>query len=606
MKQTSLKQILAVLLLQLSLTASAQTPWKCDGRVIGTWSASEGASISTNLYTASFTPSGNVSYVNKPATANIGLNAIGFRKQDGFVYGIRYESSNANALIRIDSAGTMTNLGNISNMTGDAYYAGAVDVNGYLYVTRNSSPYTLYKVDVTTKTATSIGGTGRTFVDIAFDPLTNTLYGVSGATLYTIDINSGASTQVGSSYTGTMFGLFFTDGAELYGFHTSNVNSSSTPTTYYKINKATGTRTAAGSGPQATRADACSCPFRLSHTMKSKSNCMLAGQDSVFTIAITNITSSTQNATYDLTMDKRFSFTETAAQIQANIQAAFPGSSAVVTITSANGGTNNVISVNSISVPVTDPTPASFKLAWKAKATGFTSGEQILFQSVIDVPGNTLSLGADFSDDPLTAQLDDATTLTICVPTGGPLPVSITDFKGQLDQKNANLNWVTQQELNTQKFDVEKSFDGVNFSKVASVPAKPNTGIAMSYQYTDINVAGGSIVYYRLKAIDNDGNFRYSPVIILKVNATLGQTTIYPTAFTGRISVNTGVAVNSKVTISLSDAVGKKVAEKTTLINTGNNTITLDGLSQLQQGFYFVKIYNGEQLLETKRVIKLQ
>ncbi|UEG49991.1 hypothetical protein LK994_00700 [Ferruginibacter lapsinanis] len=137
MKQISTKQLLSLVLVFLAFNAFAQTPWKCDGRAIGTWSATEGYNVTTNLYTASFTPSGNVVYVNKTATTGIGLNAIGFRKQDGVVYGVRYLNGNNNALIRIDSAGTMTNMGNISGMPGDAYYAGACDVNGYLYVIRN-------------------------------------------------------------------------------------------------------------------------------------------------------------------------------------------------------------------------------------------------------------------------------------------------------------------------------------------------------------------------------------------------------------------------------------------------------------------------------------
>ncbi|UEG49990.1 T9SS type A sorting domain-containing protein [Ferruginibacter lapsinanis] len=462
----------------------------------------------------------------------------------------------------------------------------------------------MYKIDVTTRAATLIGSTNESFIDIAFDPLTNILYGTVGATLYTIDINNGTATQVGSSFTGSIFGLFFTDGAELYGFHTANINSNSATTTYYKINKIDGTRVSAGSGPQATRADACSCPFRLSHTLKTKAACMRPGQDTVFTVSLTNITTSFQSATFDLTMDKRFSFTETASQIQANVQSLFPGSSAVATISSVNGGTNNVISINSIKVPVTTSTPPSFNLAIKAKVSGFNAGEQILFQSVIDVPGNTLNLGADLSDDPLTAQLDDATTITICTPNNGPLPVSISDFKGQLNQSNAILNWTTQHELNTNKFEIERSFDGVDFDKLAELPAKASGGTATNYQYTDAYVYGGTIVYYRLKAIDNDGIFKYSSVVTLKMNGALSQTIVYPTSFSDFLSVYANIVKRGKITIYLSDAVGKKVAGKTALLETGSNTVTLNGLDKLQKGFYFVKIYNENEFVEIRKVIK--
>ncbi|MGG9971475.1 DUF6923 family protein [Ferruginibacter sp. SUN002] len=615
MKKNLTKAIVVFLLTFYVGNSFAQTPWKCDGRAIGTYNpGSNTFTDDTKLYSAVFDALGNVTYLDKPATTGIGLNALGFRKQDGFVYGIRYTNydGNLNHLCRIDSTGIIDDLGSVSGLiTNVQYFAGSFDLNGDLYATSGSgsSPYQLYKINVATKVATDLGTMPYRIIDMAFDPITNDLYATSsnltnnGGELLKIDLstNPATVTSVGS-FSVFMFGLFFADGNQLYGFGRSAEDNT---TSYYKLNKTNGSVTSAGDGPMATNADACSCPYRLSHSLLGKATCINVGEDAVFKVAITNITSAPQNTKFDLTLDKRFKFTESASQIQTNIQAAFPGSSAVVTISNANGGTNNVISISTITVPVTTSVPSTVSLAIKAGVLGFTPGEQIIFQSTISVPGDPLNLGTDVSDDPLTAQLDDATTLTICLPDEGPLPVSITDFKGQLNQGTANLSWKTNNELNTRKFEIERSFDGTSFAQLNVVAAK-GSNASSAYQFSDAGIPANAVVYYRLKIIDNDGSFKYTSIVVLKTDDIAKEAAIYPSPFNDRIAVTTNVETKGKVIVAITDAAGRKMTERSTTVEPGSNTVTLDGLGKLQEGFYFIQIYNNGKLISTKKTMKLQ
>ncbi|MDJ0807991.1 MAG: PEP-CTERM sorting domain-containing protein [Gammaproteobacteria bacterium] len=75
----------------------------------------------------------------------------------------------------------------------------------------------LYQLDVTTNTSTLLGNSGSAMFDIALDPITDVLYGVSGGgTLVSIDKTNASSTAIGG--TGSFInGLTFDSSGILYG-----------------------------------------------------------------------------------------------------------------------------------------------------------------------------------------------------------------------------------------------------------------------------------------------------------------------------------------------------------------------------------------------------
>ena len=98
------------------------------------------------------------------------------------------------------------------------------------------------------------------------------------------------------------------------------------------------------------------------------------------------------------------------------------------------------------------------------------------------------------------------------------VPLSLLEFKGSLQNDNAFLNWKTAAEENTQSFTIERSIDGRNYASIANVNAANTIGLHQ-YSFTDnkITSLGASVIYYRLKQIDNDGRFVYSKIIALSM-----------------------------------------------------------------------------------------
>ncbi|WP_256009855.1 exo-alpha-sialidase [Desertivirga xinjiangensis] len=85
-------------------------------------------------------------------------------------------------------------------------------------------------------------------------------------------------------------------------------------------------------------------------------------------------------------------------------------------------------------------------------------------------------------------------------PVQTTLPVNLKEYKAKLTNGLVQLSWETLDELNNEKFVVEKSHDGVNFDKLASIKPAPDN----RYQVTDFYPYGGSN-YYKLTQYDKDG-----------------------------------------------------------------------------------------------------
>jgi hypothetical protein len=95
--------------------------------------------------------------------------------------------------------------------------------------------------------------------------------------------------------------------------------------------------------------------------------------------------------------------------------------------------------------------------------------------------------------------------------TSQTLPSKLLSFQAVLEGKQVKINWGTTNEVNTDRFEIEKSSDGSNFSLAGTVPAK-NTVVYNSYLFIDKEVKEGT-AYYRLKMIDKDGQYIYSSVV---------------------------------------------------------------------------------------------
>jgi Secretion system C-terminal sorting domain len=173
--------------------------------------------------------------------------------------------------------------------------------------------------------------------------------------------------------------------------------------------------------------------------------------------------------------------------------------------------------------------------------------------------------------------------------TSTALPVSLTEFKAKSVSNKAILTWSTASETNNSGFDIEKSLDGTNFSKIDFVKGSGNSNILLSYISVDDNFT--QTAFYRLKQIDFDGKTEYSRIVQLEKTKS-GTIKIYPNPISNNANLNIEFASDSReiVDVTLMDVSGRIIFQNK--YDATSNLINIP-TQDLARGLYFVKVQNG-------------
>lgn len=178
--------------------------------------------------------------------------------------------------------------------------------------------------------------------------------------------------------------------------------------------------------------------------------------------------------------------------------------------------------------------------------------------------------------------------------TNAPLPVSLLSFNASLNNKLVNLDWSTANEVNAGAFELERSVNGKDFSRISFVVAK--NGVQNSYNFVDERAVAGTN-YYRLKMVDKDGSFKYSQIVSVKAKSE--GVAVFPNPVKANLTVQHEVAVKG-ATISVVDFAGKQVAAVN--VQAGATQTNLDA-SKFTPGSYMI-VFNNDGVKLTKQFVK--
>lgn len=189
-------------------------------------------------------------------------------------------------------------------------------------------------------------------------------------------------------------------------------------------------------------------------------------------------------------------------------------------------------------------------------------------------------------------------------PQQSTLPVKLISFSGSYRNQITALTWETENELNFNHFEVERSTNGTNYSLIGSKAATATVVTSrQSYSFgDDLGAVAGNVFYYRLKMVDKDGQFKYSNVIMIrKESKSINGITVNPNPVVGgmatvRFTANSTSIVNVRVM----DMSGKQVSQQQNKVYAGNNSVSINNLDRLQPGIYLLQMANGEELTTVK------
>lgn len=180
-----------------------------------------------------------------------------------------------------------------------------------------------------------------------------------------------------------------------------------------------------------------------------------------------------------------------------------------------------------------------------------------------------------------------------------PLPLDLLSFSGRYDNGNGVLSWVTANEKDMEGFQIMKSLDGIEFTKIGF---SPSLGTSGQYQFVDKNLIKGS--YYKLIPQDKKGNQTESRVIFIQtIGAQLSEISVYPNpganGFTLRLDgADSG---DAHLQLTMVGADGKEIFHQEGRLSELNNQNRL-GLDNLPNGVYILKINWNENTRHIKWV----
>ncbi len=190
-----------------------------------------------------------------------------------------------------------------------------------------------------------------------------------------------------------------------------------------------------------------------------------------------------------------------------------------------------------------------------------------------------------------------------------PLPVSLLDFRVEVNGENNLISWKTVFEQNNRGFELQRSENGIDFQKLEFIPSTAlmgNSQEEIKYSYTDIHVQDRSW-FYRLRQIDEDGRYSYSPVIVCKRNSLfscqLSGPFPNPVSNEFYLSIITNRKANCFMIIV--DEMGREVERKQLTFSAGSKKIIMKA-SGWPAGQYWICIYSAEGIcLDIKHLVRL-
>ncbi|MDB5267543.1 MAG: hypothetical protein JWP58_583, partial [Hymenobacter sp.] len=144
-----------------------------------------------------------------------------------------------------------------------------------------------------------------------------------------------------------------------------------------------------------------------------------------------------------------------------------------------------------------------------------------------------------------------------------PLPVELTAFTAiPAGPAAVRLAWATATEKNSRAFDIERSLNGETFARIGTVAAAGSSSSPRAYELLDAKLpTGAAQLYYRLKQVDADGTFNYSPVRTVALTGATAGLSLYPNPAPHGAATLTGARPGTVVTVV--DALGRPVLSAT-------------------------------------------
>jgi hypothetical protein len=181
------------------------------------------------------------------------------------------------------------------------------------------------------------------------------------------------------------------------------------------------------------------------------------------------------------------------------------------------------------------------------------------------------------------------------------MPVTFTSVKASQKNTTVSVDWKVENQSNLKQYDVEKSTDGSQFTKVATVDA--NNKSASDYNWTDANPVEG-YNYYRIRSVDLDGKTAYTSIVKVQMSQTAAEIKVYPNpAVDAKVSIELNNLPAGIYYARLFNPLGQVIVSQKIIHPTGSSTETIQWSHSTARGIYQLEITKPIGTTETLKVM---
>lgn len=219
--------------------------------------------------------------------------------------------------------------------------------------------------------------------------------------------------------------------------------------------------------------------------------------------------------------------------------------------------------------------------------TGNKTGSRQGSVSWTDNSGNLWLFGGFGYDDSTSGKLNDLWKISSY---NIVLPIKLIEFSGSINNTSSRLKWITEQEAGFSHFNIQRSFDGIQFTTIGEIKASGSNSRA-EYFYTDASLAQRPErkVYYRLQLNDKDGRYSFSKVIQFDLGQKAGSLRLFPNPAVNSITASISQEKPGTATILINDMKGTMLKKYTQSLSSGNTSMAID-CSGYASGTYLLTV----------------